>query len=717
MAQPMNMDDVLQTFIAESRELLLQMEDALLQIEQSPHDMDTINGLFRVAHTIKGSAGLFGLMPIVEFTHVAESVLDRVRSLEVRVDEALSALFLDARDHIAQLIDLLAEDGNLDRLDEPLQVRGHRLVDRLALYLDASVVTAAPAHQGPLSADAQDTQDAGPGHWHLSLRFGPDVLRNGMDPLAFLRYLSTLGRLLQTVTLFDALPPIASMNPETNYLGFELALASDASREVIDGAFDFVRDDALVQILAPHASVQTCRAHIDALPEGNDELLELLVRCASLTASQAVLVAQEGQPAAAEPRGELDALPDAAAPSIKAGKGTASNDGNLIRVDAAKLDQLINLVGELIIAGAGANLVAVRSGIGEMIEATSLLSRLVEEVRDSALTLRMVQIGATFTRFQRVVRDVSKELGKDIVLRIGGGETELDKTVVERIGDPLTHLVRNAMDHGIEAASTRLLRGKPEQGTVRLNAYHESGSIVIEVSDDGGGLAKDKILAKARERGLVAEGQVLPDKDILNLIFEPGFSTADQVSNLSGRGVGMDVVKRNITALRGSVSLESEEGLGTTVRIRLPLTLAIIDGFLIGVGKGSYVIPLNMVEECIELASGRDADAGYLDLRGDVLPILRLRDMFDVQEPAGSRENVVVVHYAGLRAGLVVDRLQGEFQTVIKPLGKVFGEAHGLGGFTILGNGAVALILDVPNLLGLVAKEANNRSIPSPQST
>lgn len=472
-----------------------------------------------------------------------------------------------------------------------------------------------------------------------------------------------------------------------------------------------------MQILAPHASVQTCRAHIDALPEGNDELLELLVRCASLTASQAVLVAQEGQPAAAEPRGELDALPDAAAPSIKAGKGTASNDGNLIRVDAAKLDQLINLVGELIIAGAGANLVAVRSGIGEMIEATSLLSRLVEEVRDSALTLRMVQIGATFTRFQRVVRDVSKELGKDIVLRIGGGETELDKTVVERIGDPLTHLVRNAMDHGIEAASTRLLRGKPEQGTVRLNAYHESGSIVIEVSDDGGGLAKDKILAKARERGLVAEGQVLPDKDILNLIFEPGFSTADQVSNLSGRGVGMDVVKRNITALRGSVSLESEEGLGTTVRIRLPLTLAIIDGFLIGVGKGSYVIPLNMVEECIELASGRDADAGYLDLRGDVLPILRLRDMFDVQEPAGSRENVVVVHYAGLRAGLVVDRLQGEFQTVIKPLGKVFGEAHGLGGFTILGNGAVALILDVPNLLGLVAKEANNRSIPSPQST
>ncbi|WP_241669096.1 chemotaxis protein CheA [Pseudomonas sp. CFBP13528] len=711
MAQPMNMDDVLQTFIAESRELLLQMEDALLQIEQSPHDLDTINGLFRVAHTIKGSAGLFGLMPIVEFTHVAESVLDRVRSLEVRVDEALSALFLDARDHIGQLIDLLAEDGHLERLGEPLRIQGERLAERLSMYLEAPLATPATVPQDAPSAAAGGV---GTGHWHLSLRFGPDVLRNGMDPLAFLRYLGTLGQLAHIVTVFDALPSLLSMDPETNYLGFEVALVSDASREVIDGAFDFVRDDALVLILAPQADVQAYRAHIDALPEDNAVLLELLVRCASLTEAQVARVIQEGAPT---PAGALEVVQDSQASAPKAGKVAANNEGNLIRVDAAKLDQLINLVGELIIAGAGANLVAVRSGIGEMIEATSLLSRLVEEVRDSALTLRMVQIGATFTRFQRVVRDVSKELGKDIVLRIGGGETELDKTVVERIGDPLTHLVRNAMDHGIEAVSTRLQRGKPAQGTVRLNAYHESGSIVIEVSDDGGGLAKHKILAKARERGLVAEGQVPADKDILNLIFEPGFSTADQVSNLSGRGVGMDVVKRNITALRGSVSLESEEGQGTTVRIRLPLTLAIIDGFLIGVGKASYVIPLNMVEECIELAPGQGAESGFLDLRGDVLPILRLRDMFAVQEPGGNRENVVVVHYAGLRAGLVVDRLQGEFQTVIKPLGKVFGEAHGLGGFTILGSGAVALILDIPNLLGLVAKEATHRSIPRPLST
>ncbi len=273
------------------------------------------------------------------------------------------------------------------------------------------------------------------------------------------------------------------------------------------------------------------------------------------------------------------------------------------------------------------------------------------------------------------------------------------------------------MDHGIEPSQLRRERGKPEQGTVRLNAYHEANSIVIEVSDDGGGLNKQRILAKAIERGLVAEGQQLADGDILNLIFEPGFSTADQVSNLSGRGVGMDVVKRNIVALRGSVNLESEEGVGTTVRIRLPLTLAIIDGFLIGVGNASYVLPLDVVEECIELSTDDCSDQDFLDLRGSVLPVLRLREMFAIDEPNHGRENIVVVHYAGMRVGLVVDQLLGEFQTVIKPLGKIFGTAHGLGGFTILGNGAVALILDIPKLLGQVPSRQKHGATLSPELT
>jgi len=326
----------------------------------------------------------------------------------------------------------------------------------------------------------------------------------------------------------------------------------------------------------------------------------------------------------------------------------------------------------------------------------------------------MVQIGGTFNRFQRVVRDVGKELGKNIELVISGADTELDKTVVEKIGDPLTHLVRNSMDHGIESAELRLARGKPAKGTLKLNAFHDAGSIVIEVSDDGGGLNKERILKKAIERGLVSEGAALSDKEIHNLIFEAGFSTADAVSNLSGRGVGMDVVRRNIQALRGTVDLDSIEGQGSTVRIRLPLTLAIIDGFLVGVGDATYVIPLDMVVECIELGT-EDRDSGdkrYLNLRGEVLPYRRLREHFEVQGDAARRENIVVVRYGEHKAGLVVDKLLGEFQTVIKPLGKVFNLIRGIGGFTILGSGEVALILDVPGLMRQVmvgAEPADDR--------
>ncbi|WP_248799856.1 chemotaxis protein CheA [Pseudomonas sp. MWU13-2105] len=712
MTSPMNLDDVLQTFIAESQELLLLMEDALLQIEQVPDDVDTINALFRVAHTIKGSAGLFGLTPIVAFTHVAESVLDRVRGNELRVDEALSALFLQVRDHLGELIDLLARHGDLQGLSADHERQGSTLVARLNRYLEPPSVSEPEA---PVATVASDSA-GGLRHWHLSLRFGSDVLRNGMDPLSFLRYLKSFGQITGVVCMTDSLPEVAAMDPESCYLGFELGFVSEADQATIEGAFDFVREDSQICVLPPERQIADFQALIGRLGSDPEVLLAAFIACGSLTREDWRQATQAPEPAAEAALDQVLSQSDGVS-RTKSPREARPVEGNLIRVDAGKLDQLINLVGELIIAGAGANLVAVRSGIGEMIEAASSLSRLVEEVRDSALTLRMVQIGATFNRFQRVVRDVSKELGKDILLEVNGAETELDKTVVERIGDPLTHLVRNAMDHGIEAVQVRRERGKPAQGRVRLNAYHEASSIVIEVSDDGGGLNKQRILAKARERGLLAEGQVLADKDILNLIFEPGFSTAEQVSSLSGRGVGMDVVKRNIVALRGSVNLESEEGVGTTVRIRLPLTLAIIDGFLIGVGKASYVVPLDMVEECIELMADDHNNQDYLDLRGSVLPVLRLREMFAIDEPNHGRENIVVVHYAGVRVGLVVDQLLGEFQTVIKPLGKLFGTAHGLGGFTILGSGAVALILDIPNLLGQVASQQKHGTTLSPELT
>ncbi|WP_300634630.1 chemotaxis protein CheA [Pseudomonas sp.] len=670
-----NLDQAQQTFIVEARELLQAMEQSLLQLESEPGDQDAIGAIFRAAHTIKGSAGLFGLASIVGFTHIVEDVLDRLRDGEVAVDAALIALLLKCGDHMLELVEVVANRGEAPT---PAALeRGEALREALSAYqpmrtVAASVDTAEVANDAAVEA-----------LWHISLRFGVDVFRNGMDPLSFLRYLETLGQLMQVTTLTDSIPPMDSWDPESCYLGFEIDLRSTAGHATLNEVFDFVRDD--------------CEVHISVVDEA--------------PASTAVVAGDRATQA------EQSLV--TAAPQRSAAAGEAKpRDGNYVRVNADKLDELINLVGELVIASAGSTLLARSCNNDPLQEATSTVSGLVEEILDGALHLRMIPIGDTFNRFRRVVRDISQELGKDIELIISGAETELDKTVVEKIGDPLMHLLRNAMDHGIESAEARRAAGKPTKGHLSLNAYHDSGSIVIEIADDGAGLNRDRILQKAQERGLVASGAVLTDQEIYNLIFEAGFSTAEAVTNLSGRGVGMDVVKRNITLLRGTVDLDSRPGEGTVVRIRLPLTLAIINGFLVGIDQSTYVIPLDMVQECIELDETRrqsSRDNGYLDLRGEVLPLVDLREHFSHEGPAARRQNVVVVRYAEHKAGLVVDDLLGEFQTVIKPLGKLFGALRGISGSTILGSGAVALILDVPALLNqLVQLEA--RTPQAPQS-
>ncbi|KGF78798.1 chemotaxis protein CheA [Massilia sp. JS1662] len=701
----MDIDQVTYTFIAESRELLEQMESALLAVTRD--GLDAVNAIFRAAHTIKGSAGMFGLDPVVRFTHVAESVLDKVRDGAIPVGDELVALLLACRDHIGALVDAV-ESGTLD--DADLAAAGAPLVAQLQAYLDGGV---APA---PAAAPESSGTDGAAGHWHISLRFGRDVLRNGMDPLSFIRYLGQLGTITGIATIADELPAPDEFDPESCYLGFEIGFHSTADKATIDGVFDFVRDDCAIRILPPENRIAEYLAWLDEAPAQRERLGQMLVRCGSVTAHELeqALAAQAASIPPAQPIGAILVEQGAVrAPVVEAALAKQrqapeaprqQQENRSVRVDADKLDRLINLVGELIIAGAGANLVARRTQIPELLECTSTLSSLVEEVRDSALQLRMVKIGATFNRFQRVVHDVARELGKDIRLDVSGEDAELDKTVVEKIGDPLTHLVRNAMDHGIEPADVRAARGKPAQGNVALNAYHDSGSIVIEVSDDGGGLKRDRILAKAVERGLVEPGRTLTDKEIFNLIFEPGFSTAEQVTNLSGRGVGMDVVKRNIVALRGSVDIASTEGQGTTVTVRLPLTLAIINGFQVGIGKSVFVIPMDMVEECIEFVEQPGCD--WVDLRGQPLPFVRLRERFGIDGVPARRRSVVVVRYGGRKAGLVVDSLLGEFQTVIKPLGKVFAGARFLSGSSILGNGDVALILDMAALLAGVETES-----------
>lgn len=704
----MNMDQALQTFIAEANELLQDMESLLLQLENNPDDEDTLAAIFRAAHTVKGSAGLFGLDLIVSFAHIVEDVLDRLRAGDIRVSSPLVALLLTCFDHLQYLIDVVAVQQQ--QPDTAALERENALRQQLQAYRSSPPATVAE----PAVDKMPDPQAGQADLWHISVRFGVDVFRNGMDPLAFLRYLNNLGRIERITTLFSGMPNLAELDPESCYLGFEIDYQSDASKASIAETFDFVRDDCQLYILPPHSKTEEYIELIKNLPEEASLLGEILVASGALTnleLQEGLALQSEADHQPAMRLGEVLVEQRAVEPEIVQAalekqsqiQEHKTKESRFVRVDAEKLDKLINLVGELVIAGAGASLLARASQNEALYEATSTVSSLVEDIRDGALRLRMVPIGDTFVRFQRVVRDVSHELGKNIELKISGADTELDKTVIEKIGDPLMHLIRNAMDHGIEAPAARVAAGKSPTGTLALNAYHDSGSIVIEITDDGAGLNTERILQKAIERGLVPAEAQLSKQEINNLIFEPGFSTADTITNLSGRGVGMDVVKRNINALRGTVDLYSERGKGTTVRIRLPLTLAIIDGFLVGVGEASYVVPLDMVQECIELSESvqqRSSEMShYINLRGEVLPLVFLREYFAASGSPGRRQNVVVVKTAGQKAGLVVDELQGELQTVIKPLGKLFSTLNSISGSTILGSGEVALILDIPSLI------------------
>ncbi|KAB2845206.1 MAG: chemotaxis protein CheA [Burkholderiales bacterium] len=722
----MSLDQALQTFFAEARELLDSMEDSLLHLEREPANEEAINAIFRAVHTIKGSAGLFALDQLVAFAHAVENVLARLRKGELTADTSLVSLILQCRDHLAVGVEAAATGQTLDLLGSEA---GMRLRLALSLHMDEArkapglpeifPVEEAQIEEGPVRPDARAT-------WHLSLRFAPTILRDGMDPASFLRYLATIGDIVSIATLWDNMPESASMDPEICYLGFEVDLLSQASREVIEQVFEFAREGSGIRILPPEAKIGEYLQLISTLPESAERLGEILVASGAVTRLEldTALASQCAQQEARPPLGQVlkeehatpEVLIDAALDKQKKIKERRVAESTFIRVEASKLDALITRVGELVIAGASTALLARRHQDASLSEASSLLDRLIENIRDHALSLRMVEIGDTFNRFRRVVHDVSREIGKDIELVIRGADTELDKTVVEKISDPLLHLVRNAMDHGIESAEERLARGKPARGKLELNAFHDSGTIVIEIADDGAGLNSERILAKARERGLVTEDQTLSEAEIHHLIFEPGFSTAATVTNLSGRGVGMDVVRRNVDGLRGSIDLGSVAGQGTTFRIRLPLTLAIIDGFLVTTGDAAFVLPLDTVVECIELGAtvGEPEGRHYLNLRGGVLPFLRLRETFGIPGETHGRESVVVVRCGDQQAGIVVDRLHGELQTVIKPLGRLFQHLEAISGSTILGSGEVALILDVPTLLRRASGRTNRAAAREP---
>lgn len=721
---------VVSMFVTESLDLLKNMETSLLILETQPDSQEALAEVFRAAHTIKGNAGIFGFDEIVTFTHIVESVLDEVRKGEVEIDVELIALLLTCCDHI---VENLKEITQTKPVDSPTQAEAAAvLISKLQENLPAKIVDSQSyqketAPSAFASDDSRSTrQNSKSDNWQISIRMGRDALRDGMDPLSVLSYLGKLGKIVHIATSIDEMPPASEMDPESCYLRFEIEFNSDVRKEQIEEAFQFVRADSKISIRAPLSKVSEFLRTVEILPEDRRRIGEILLASGALTMLEledSLRMQSQTAPAAdstdvndfarsmpSRPLGEIlvdngAVLREVVVAALRRQRQLREGVGaetQYVRVRADKLDRLINRVGELVIAGAGANLLARRAQDVTLQEASTVVTRLVEEIREDALSLRMVQIGDSFNRFRRVVRDMSPALGKDIALVIHGAQTELDKTIVEKIADPLMHLVRNAIDHGIETAEVRRANGKPAQGTLTLSAYHESGSIVIDVSDDGKGLNKEKILKKAIERGILKSDQKVDDSEIFDFIFEPGFSTADRVTSISGRGVGMDVVRRNILDLRGTVELATKEGVGTTVRIRLPLTLAIIDGFVVGVAKSAYVLPLAAVVECIELNGAEypsGAERGFVNLRGKVLPCLHLRKYFRMGGESGRRENIVVVHHGGQHAGFVVDELLGEFQTVIKPLSQLFGSLRGISGSTILGGGDVALIVDVPELI------------------
>jgi len=708
------------TFMEEAGELLAQMEDILLRAENGVCGKDDLNALFRCAHTIKGSGGLFGLDEVVRFTHVVENVLDRLRKSELHFDSDLISLLLECQDHISNLIAAIAENGELSI------TRSDELLARLQAVLGnggSSVATTKPAESGEFEPEvtASGGGSMGPDHWHLSLRFGRKVLQDGMDPLAFINYLNQFGTLVHVETVADALPDFAEADPEICYLGFEVALRSTATKAEIESVFEFVQEVSKIVILPPQSRISEYIELIESQKGDVERIGEILIACGSVTAHELEQALEEQEHQAQRERiGDIlidqgaiqQVVVEAAADKQKRIEERRSVESKTVKVPAERLDALIDRVGELVIAGVGTHLQISRIDRPELMESAEVLLSLVEDIRDMALRLRMVAIGEVFSRFPRVVRDVSKELGKDIELVITGAESELDKSMVEKIGDPLMHLVRNSMDHGIESAEIRLARGKPAKGIVELNAYHESGSINIEVKDDGGGLDRERILKKAIESGLVAPDENLSDQEIYRLILAPGFSTAEKVTSLSGRGVGMDVVRSNIEALRGTLDIDSVPGRSTTMRLCLPLTLAIIDGFHVGVGNSHFIIPLDMVVECIELPPDI-GEMEYLEQRNEALPFIRLRKIFGEQGPAHPRPRVIVVRFDSRRAGLVVDRIYGKCQTVIKPLGPLFADVPAVSGSTIIGNGEVGMILDVPALVRHCANAARRKTTNS----
>lgn len=664
-----DMEQFHQVFFEESFEGLDIMETGLLNLDNGEADNEEINSIFRAAHSIKGGSGTFGLQNISDFTHIMETLLDEVRDgVRLLTHEGINVL-LKSVDCLRMMMTAASEGGEID--EEEVRTNFEALEKELKSGAD----------HAPVSAQETSDQVAGsqPAAAGWKIRFVPhkNFMQFGNDPVRILRELGNLGELKGDVDT-SKVPDFADLNPEDMHLSWNLELHGNVEKSAIDDVFAWVEDESDISI-----TPITADKPATDIPAANAQ------QDAAVKPAQAATSTAAGKPAEK--------------------KEKSAPVSSSIRVGIDKIDDLINMVGELVITQSMLSLLGEdfnMNRLEKLQEGLIQLDRHTRELQESVMQIRMVPISFTFSRFPRMVRDLSEKLGKKIELIMHGENTELDKTVIEKIGDPLVHLVRNSVDHGIEMPSDRLAAGKPETGTIQLNAVHRGGNIVIEITDDGKGIDKDVIFQKGVEKGLIEAGAKLSDQQIYDLLFSPGFSTAAEITDVSGRGVGMDVVKKNIMSLGGAIETHSVKGQGTIFSIRLPLTLAILDGQSVRVGEDNYIIPLVSIVESVrpkkEMLNMVAGKGETYKLRDEYLPIIRIRDVFNIPDAKADQLEeglLVVVEADGKRFGVFVDDLLGQQQVVIKSLESNYKRINGVSGATILGDGSVALILDIPSLI------------------
>lgn len=686
-------------FKEEAYELLTELETSLMELEEQPDNQDLIGRVFRAMHTIKGSGSMFGFENIASFTHDVETAFDLVRTGKISVSKDLIDVTLRARDQIRIMLD--EDDADSDA----------QATERLSILSTLRQIVAASEASAPASEDSSVADSMQKVLPELSgeettyrIRFRPpsDIFLRGVDPLTLVDDVRALG-FSTVVAQTDRIAFLDEFDPEQCLTYWDIVLTTDKGINAIRDIFIFVEDDAEVRIEA----IRT--PHFDDAAESK-KIGEILIERGDLSEAELHAVLGQtkkiGEKLIESGKVSPDQISAALAEQqhvreIQEKKQTKESTSS-IRVASEKLDLLVNLIGELVTVQAHLTQTAGQVNDSTLLSIAEEVERLTAELRDNTMNIRMLPIGSTFSKFKRLVRDLSHDLGKEIEMETEGAETELDKTVIEKLSDPLVHIIRNSIDHGIELPAVRIAAGKTRQGTIKLSAFHSGANVVVQIRDDGKGLEKDAIRAKAIERGLIAHDAELADRELFALILQPGFSTAKKLTSVSGRGVGMDVVKQAIEALRGTIEIASEQGKGSVMTLRLPLTLAIIDGLLVQLGADYFVFPLSSVKECIELSAEEVANTHgrhLVNVRNHLISYIDLRERFIISGERPSIQQVVIAEIDGTPMGFVVDAVVGQHQTVIKSLGSFYRNVRGLSGATILGDGSVALILDLPILL------------------